>query len=107
MVPEPYYQLYTIHFIVNSHFFPAVSVLLMGKTTQIYQALWGYIKSKLPNFKPKKAKCDFEAAARNACESEIAGCQCEHCIFHYAQDIFKNSLKNGMASFYNIHQGPH
>ena len=51
VTPEPFYQLYTVHFIINSHYFPVISVLLMGKTTKIYEkGLSPLIDAKKPLF---------------------------------------------------------
>ena len=102
VVPEPFYQLWTIFFIVGNQYFPAFSVLFLGKTTEMYDAAWSHIKELLPNFKPTTAGGDFEKAAANAAERQNPGLTVKYCLFHYDQADYKNSQKHGLTkAFYD------
>ena len=100
VVPKPCYQLWTVHFIVEGHFFPGASVLFMGKTTEMYDSFWEKMQELLPNFNPVSANADFEIAARKSCENHFPEIGINHCLFHYDDAVHRNSQKLGLSKCY-------
>lgn len=80
VVPELFFQLYTIHFQYKSGCNPAALYCLLPKNTQhSYTRMVQNIKTILPNSNPRTILLDFETAAMNAFSnefpnSEISGC---------------------------------
>ena len=101
VVPEPCHQLWTIHFIHRGHFFPGCSILFTGATTEMYQSAWEYLDEKLPNFTPLRAHGDFEKAPAKAAKKTFKDIIITHCMFHFAQAIFRNMQKHGLAKQYD------
>ncbi|CAF4652782.1 unnamed protein product [Rotaria socialis] len=62
VVPELYFQLYTIHVEYLHHILPTVYVLLPGKKQCLYREMLRQIKNLLPNFDPPNVMIDFERA---------------------------------------------
>ena len=106
VVPKPWYQLWTVHFIVQGKFFPGLSVIFDGATTEEYQAAWEYLKKLLApkGFNPLKAKGDFEQASKKGAENTFEDMLISHCLFHYSQAIFRNCQKHGLSKQYTVNE---
>ena len=65
VVPELFFQLYSIHVQVESTSWPCVLALLPGKSQEIYTRLFGALKDLIPETAPTRIPTDFEMAAMN------------------------------------------
>jgi hypothetical protein len=89
VVPNQFYQLYTVHFIKHDAVFACVYALLPSKTQTIYVRMWEVIQQHCPNFAPRYAVTDFEKAAQEALVQVFPDCQLEGCFFHFTQAIWR------------------
>ena len=97
VVPKPFYQLWTIHMIVEGHCFPGLSFLFMGKDTEQYKAAWRFAQDILgEDFRPEHCTNDFEGAAIEAAKCEQPQMQCNGCLFHSCNCKFKNMRRFGL-----------
>ena len=60
IVPRKWYQLNTIHFIINGRAFPGVTILMESKSREHYDAANSKLQEIIPNFKPKLGMADYE-----------------------------------------------
>lgn len=79
VVPEPYYQLYTITYIKDHHVFPCVFALLKSKNQETYNFLFATINNLVGPLNPSVIKSDFEISAINALRinfprARVSGC---------------------------------
>ena len=81
VVPEPFYQLYTLHSKIGNSYPALVYFLLRNKDEKVYLKMITLLKQLVPNIHPSKIVLDFEKAALNAFVKEfpmasISGCHC-------------------------------
>ena len=100
VVPPPFYQLWILFFIKDNQYFPAASVLYLGKTTEMYRRFWIKMKELMPKWKPTSAGGDLEKAAQNAAEQEMIGLIVSFCLFHSSQAVIKNNQLHGLSGVY-------
>lgn len=113
-VPAQFYQLYTIHGLIEGSFKPMLFALLTRKTQVIYERLLRMIRAIAPCFNPLTVSIDFERAAINAVQAVFPGkfvlfevyfwnldahIQC--CFFHFGQAVYRQIQSRGMAANYN------
>ena len=96
VVPKPFYQLWSIHFIVGHHCFPACSILFMGKRTDMYDGAWKFIQKLLKDFSPTLAHQDFELAELLAAQANHPLMKISGCLFHSSSAMFKNHRMKGL-----------
>ncbi|RVD92351.1 hypothetical protein TUBRATIS_11470 [Tubulinosema ratisbonensis] len=104
VVPNPYYQLYTISFIENFHVFPVIFAVLKNKKRETYENLFTLINLMIKELCPKVIKTDFELASIQALqkiypESIISGCQ-----FHLEQALLRKVTDFGLKHNYQTSQ---
>ena len=64
--PELFYQIYTIHALVDNNILPCVYALLPNKTEQTYYEMFQQLLILKPTLNPRSVMVDFEIGARNA-----------------------------------------
>ena len=95
-----FYQLFTIHIVIDHHFYPVFSVLMDGKTEQKYTKAFEKLKEFVPNLNPVIAMTDHEQASRNALKAIWKDIVVKLCYFHFSQSIFRNVQTNGLTTKY-------
>jgi hypothetical protein len=103
VVPKQYYQLFTVFFVHEHHFFPAVTVLMTGKSHEEYLAVYEKICDLVPEFNPQVGMADFERASRNAAHELWDDLLVHGCFFHYSRAVFKNLQKLGLSKRFCRH----
>ena len=88
--PEVFYQLYTIHGMVENNLIPLVYALLPSKSQSIYEEFF----SKLGPI-AKKVHLDFELASRNAVKKLSPETQIRYCFFHLSQAVWRHVQRDG------------
>ncbi|CAF1143427.1 unnamed protein product [Rotaria sp. Silwood1] len=63
VIPELYFQLYSIHVAYLDHILPAAYVLLPGQRQRLYKTMLQEIINLVPNFDPLNVMVDFENTA--------------------------------------------
>ena len=79
VVPELFFQLYTVHTKIGVNYPPCIYFLLPDKTENTYRRMVDILKELLPDIIPDIILLDFEKAAHNAfqsgyIDSDISGC---------------------------------
>jgi hypothetical protein len=90
---EPFTQLWTVHAFIKSGQsiaqIPLVFVLMSGKRTLDYVAVFNWIRDNVQNLELKSMTCDFEAAVWAAAEEVFPGVELHGCLFHWNQSIYR------------------
>lgn len=89
VVPEIFFQLYTIHCRIQTSLLPCLYVLLPNKTQETYTRLFQVLRTMQPDFAPLTITMDFEKAAINAANTVFPNVQIQGCFFHLAQAIYR------------------
>lgn len=100
IVPAIFFQLYSIHAIINGDVICCLYCLLPNKTTETYNRVFSQVKALIPTAQPVTAMMDYEKAAMNSfCESfpeaEIHGC-----FYHLSQSIHRKMQGLGFQTRY-------
>ena len=100
VVPELFFQLYTVQALVTGSIVPCLYVLLPNKTQITYCRLFEEIKVLQPQVHPTTITTDFERAAINAATECFANVEIHGCFFHLAQNIFRKVQSVGLQDRY-------
>ena len=95
MAPDVFYQVYTIHVVIENAVIPLVYALLPNKTQNTYEKLFGCLEQF-----GKKVIIDFEAAVRNAITEMQPDTETQFCFFHLGQAVWRNVQKLGFTRKY-------
>ncbi|CAF4471086.1 unnamed protein product, partial [Didymodactylos carnosus] len=101
VVPELYFQLYTIHATYLNHIVPVVYVLLPGKTQRLYKEMLQQITNLTPNCDPPNVMVDYERASINAIRNRFPTTNLSGCFFHLCQSIYRAVLRFGLKTLYS------
>src|ERR1043165_7426747 len=82
VVPELFFQLYTVQVRAFGTVVPCLYVLLPNKTQGTYVRLFDEIKVLLPHVIPRTITMDFEKAAMNAAIGAFPTVSIHGCFFH-------------------------
>jgi hypothetical protein len=97
IVPEVFYQLYTIHCKVGTNYPPCIYFLLQGKSQPLYEKMLQALKMLVPNANPSTVITDLELAAMNAFRSEFPAARLTTCFFHLTQAVVRKVQKLGLT----------
>ena len=101
IVPDLFFQLYSIHAKFKGLVIPCVYALLPNKEEMTYDRVFRKILEIEPALNPMYIMVDFEKAAINALEnnfiSVISGC-----FFHLSQNIYRRIQADGLAMNYRL-----
>ncbi|CAF1296683.1 unnamed protein product [Adineta steineri] len=100
VVPELYFQLYTIHVQYLGHILPAVYVLLPGKKQILYKNMFKELKNLVPDFDPLNVMIDFERASMNAIKNLFPTTVLNGCFFHLCQNVYRSVTRLGLKTLY-------
>ncbi|KAL3853327.1 hypothetical protein ACJMK2_016875 [Sinanodonta woodiana] len=100
VIPELFFQLYTVHALVTGSIVPCLFVLLPNKTQVTYCRLFEEIKVLQPQVHPTTITMDFEKAAINAATECFANVEIHGFFFHLAQNIFRKIQSVGRQDQY-------
>lgn len=93
--PKIFYQLYTIHAMIDGQMFPLVFCLLPDKKqvtyTRLFTRLRDAARAKQMELSPRMIQMDFEQASRLAAESVFRNSEWKGCFFHFAQCIWRKT----------------
>uniref|UniRef100_A0A914WSZ3 MULE transposase domain-containing protein n=1 Tax=Plectus sambesii TaxID=2011161 RepID=A0A914WSZ3_9BILA len=89
ITPEPFKQVYVLHYEEHGRLYPGVFVLLPGKTKALYERMLNILKT-LCRYEMTKIVTDFEYQAMTSFK-DVLGVDVEGCFFHFAQAIMRNA----------------
>ena len=104
VVPELFFQLYTIHAEKDSMIIPCVYALLTNKSELTYKKLFTKLLDIRPELNPFLVMVDFEKAAINALESIFLSVV-SGCFFHLSQNIYRKIQSAGFTNKYIENSG--
>ena len=95
VVPEIFYQFYTIHSIYHHHVVPVVFALVRRKNAETYKRLINEILKFAPSWLPQSIMLDFEQACIKAYETSFPNVKLSECYFHLRQNVHRKiQVKN-------------
>lgn len=102
VVPEVFFQLYTIHF----QFAPGINpvglyCLLTNKSRTTYNRLLREIQALIPEAQPRKILLDFETASMAAFAAAFPEAIITGCYFHLCQSVIRKVQQLGMKEDYD------
>lgn len=101
VVPDMYFQLYTIHAVVaENEVFPVVYALLPNKKSSTYVRLFDILKRYKPGLRPETVICDFERASHTALKKSFGEVNLQGCFFHLKQAVWRKTQELGLRQDY-------
>lgn len=100
VVPELFFQLYSIHVQEDSTSWPCVLALLPGKSEEIYTRLLSALKNLIPEAAPTRILTDFEMAAMNSFRVVFPTAEISGCFFHLSQAVLRKVGALGLKNMY-------
>ncbi|CAF0950737.1 unnamed protein product [Rotaria sp. Silwood1] len=100
VVPELFYQLYSIHGSVQRNIIPLAYILMPRKNEENYKRVYDAIISLRPLFNPSSFLIDFESGAMKAINSCWPQSSVHACFFHLTQNIYRQVQKAGFTTKY-------
>jgi len=101
IVPQIFFQLYTIHFSFGNGMNPAaVYCLLLNKITETYHRLLRELKVLIPTAAPTTILVDFERAAMNSFSAAFINASISGCYFHLNQSLLRKVNEIGLKTIY-------
>lgn len=103
-VPQIFFQLYTIHVLLNDSVTACVYALLPNKTQDTYACLFQVLRQLQPDVNPNSIMMDMERAAANAATEVFPNVQIQYCFFHVGQAVWRKIQETGLAPDYREDQ---
>ena len=100
VVPELFFQLYTIHVQNLGAIIPSLYVLLPNKKQETYRRLFEEIKRLPSQANPTSVTMDFEKAAMNAIQESFGEVEIHGCFYHLAQNVYRKIQAEGLQERY-------
>ena len=98
--PEIFYQLTSIHCLINKKCIPCVFSLFPSKSQKIYEELFKIIKLNSNEEDPQHIMVDFECAEISAARSVFTTTEIHGCFFHLSQSILRRLQNLSLISRY-------
>ena len=95
VVPEIYFQLYTVHTKIGNNYPSCVYFLLPNKTQETYRYMFDILRVLVPNADPDIILLNFELAARNAFKDIFPRTEVDRCFFHPCQSVHRKLVSLG------------
>lgn len=89
VVPKPWFQLFTISYIVNNQIMPSIFVILKNKKQSTYEKMFFIIKTLNSELTPNTIISDFEYASLKAIKNSFLNANLKCCQFHLGQSIIR------------------
>ena len=98
--PNVFYQVFTIHALIDGSAYPFIYVLLSDKLEEIYLRVLRKLKEMQPTLNPSSIMADYEKASQNACAIVFPGVQMSGCLFHLGQNLWRKVQEFNLAAAY-------
>ncbi|XP_064649980.1 uncharacterized protein LOC135501673 [Lineus longissimus] len=100
-VPLIFFQLFTIHVLLNDSVTACIYALLPNKTQETYARLFTTIRQLIPNANPETFLMDMERAASNAASEIFPNVDIKYCFYHLSQAVWRKIQEQGLAVDYH------
>ena len=94
--PEIFYQLYTLHALINERVIPCIYALLPNKTEETYHRFFSEVAVVLQQYVPSDIMMDFELASINASSVNFPGVEMKGCFYHLSSNLWKRIQRLGL-----------
>jgi hypothetical protein len=98
--PGIFYQVFTVHVLVQDVAIAAIYSLLPNKTKETYIRFWQLLKDSSPNMQPESILSDFEMASFQAVRASFPQTEVVGCFFHLGQAVWRKIQANGLIEAY-------
>lgn len=104
-VPSMFFQLYSIHGVIQDYTFPLVYCISTRKTESFYRQLLVHLRSHTAEhnltLQPQIILSHFEIAFMNAAAEIFPNAEVKGCLFHFTQSIWRRAVLRGLKGPYN------
>lgn len=100
VAPKLFFQVFTIHSLVEHKALPMVYALMTDKTEASYNRLFDGLKNLQPALNPKSIMSDFEKASQNAVGQAFPAAEIVGCLFHLGQNLWRKVQQLNLANAY-------
>ena len=100
VVPGLFYQLFTIHGLVNGNMVACVYALLPNKQQDTYTSLLRVLRNANPLLSPRTVMIDYELASMNAIQEIFPDAIVQGCLYHLSQAIYRKVQHHGLQVAY-------
>lgn len=106
VVPELFYQLYSIHCDVRGSVLPAAYILMTSKSASTYERALTALKNVCEiTDGPSTIVVDFEQAAVSAFQCVFPNASIKGCFFHLSQCVYRKLQQSGLQERYKDDAG--
>ncbi|XP_030072563.1 FLYWCH-type zinc finger-containing protein 1 [Microcaecilia unicolor] len=98
--PELFFQVFSIHALVDKSALPLVYVLMMDKKEETYVRVFRKLVELNGNLNPVSVLADFEKASQNAVTKVFPGSCLSACLFHLGQCLWRKVQDCGLSELY-------
>ena len=100
VAPEMFFQVFTIHALVDKSALPLIYVLLQDKSEASYIRVFQKVCQLKPILNPLSMMADFEKASQNAVRHVFPAVQLVGCLFHLSQCLWRKVQEFHLAERY-------
>lgn len=100
VAPELFFQVFTIHAVVDKSSLPLIYVLLQDKSEESYVRIFQKLLELKPTLNPRSCLSDFEKAIQNAVSRVFNGVEVVGCLFHLGQCLWRKVQELHLAEDY-------
>jgi hypothetical protein len=98
VVPHIFFQLYTVHAVVEGKNLLSVHILMSDKSEQSYNRVFNVLEAAVNP--PSTIMMDFEKAAQNAWQQTYPTAEISGCFFHLGQCVYRKIQQLGLSGPY-------
>lgn len=100
--PDIFYQLFTVHVLVQETVVPCLYGLLPNKSRETYRRFWDSVRSNTEEFdlQPVSVLTDFELASIQAVKDTFPNTNVTGCFFHLGQSLWRHVQNAGLYNSY-------
>lgn len=100
VVPQIFFQIYSVHALVADNVIPCVFALLPNKSQRSYDRFWQALKGSNSRLEPISIMMDYEAAAMNSVGANFQHADVQGCLFHLSQCVYRHVQAAGLQTLY-------
>ena len=93
--PEIYYQIYTLHVLLENVSVPRIFALLPNKSQETYEKFFHVLMDLRATLQPDTLMIDFERASYESFSDVFPSANVTGCLFHLAKNIFRKVVDFG------------
>ncbi|CAF1662454.1 unnamed protein product, partial [Adineta ricciae] len=97
--PEDFYQLFTVHALLQAVVIPLIYGLLIGKSADDYKKFFEKVLEH-DDFEPESILSDFESGTIKTIKDIFPNSDHRGCLFHFGQAVWRHIQDNGLTRKY-------